>query len=80
MASLPTCDQPFQISGQYLYCPGNLVNVEYIQPSTFDVSQINPATVVEAIGSGFIVAGVPFLTIMCARIVLKSINGKSYEK
>jgi hypothetical protein len=71
MASFPVCDGTLSYSLGAPSCSGSWVSVVYQSP--FDVSQIDPVAVVNAVGAGFIVGGVPFLTVLLARIVLSSI-------
>lgn len=65
------CDVPFQIIGTTFNCSVNPASVVINSP--FDVSTLDPVAVVSAVGSGFIVAGIPFLVVMVSRLILKSI-------
>lgn len=74
MANYLSCDIPWEFNGVTWVCNGATSSIAL--PPAFDVSQLDPVAVVGAIGSGFIVAGIPFLTVMLGRVVLKSIKGK----
>ena len=74
-----TCDQPFTISGGVPTCPGNLGSFDMSIFTPFDPSMLDPIAIINAFGSGFILAGIPFLTVMCARIVISTLKGKKDE-
>lgn len=57
-----------------LSCSGSWVAFGTGEP--FDPATLDPVAVVGAIGNGFIVAGIPLLTILLGRLVLESIKGK----
>lgn len=67
------CSEPYSNPGTGWACPGIESSIE-VNPS-FDVSTLDPGAVVGAIGSGFIVAGVPLLVILAGRIILNFIKG-----
>jgi hypothetical protein len=71
MAYQLVCDQPYSNPGTGWACPGVESSIE-VNPS-FDVSTLDPAAVVSAVGSGLIVAGVPLILILCCRLVLFAI-------
>lgn len=71
MAAFPVCDGTLDFSSGYPSCSGSWIPALYQSP--FDVSQIDPVAVVNAVGAGFIVGGIPFLTVFLARLVVNSI-------
>ena len=68
------CDLPLTVSGSSWTCPGNLASYALPVPVAFDVNQLDPVVIVEAFGSGFIIAGIPFLTVFCARILISQLK------
>lgn len=44
-------------------------------PGLFDISQIDPVTMVEAMGTGFVFCGVPMAICLAIIIILRFING-----
>lgn len=67
-----SCDQPWSFNGLQWVCNGTTSS--FAVPPAFDVNQLDPVAVVESVSAGFIVAGVPFLVVMLARIVVKNLK------
>lgn len=66
------CSVPYVQSGSEWVCTGLTSTIQ--RPVSFDVSSLDPASVVSAIGSGFIVAGIPLLVIFLSRLVINQIR------
>ncbi|WNB77578.1 hypothetical protein [Methylomonas koyamae] len=58
-------------------CSGSWVAVGVGEP--FNPATLDPSAVVGAIGSGFIVAGIPLLVVLLGRIVLEQIRGSNND-
>lgn len=73
MAGVLSCDGELLVTGSTPQCSGAWTLVQ--APDQFDPSTLDPASLAQAFGVGFVVIGTPLAAIFAARAILKMLKG-----
>lgn len=73
MAGVLSCDGELFVTGSTPQCSGVWTLVQ--APDQFDPSTLDPVSLAQAFGVGFVVIGTPLAVIFAARAILKMIKG-----
>lgn len=73
MAGVLSCDGELLVTGSTPQCSGSWTLVQ--APDQFDPSTLDPVSLAQAFGVGFVVIGTPLAAIFAARAILKMLKG-----
>lgn len=73
MPNVLSCDGELFVTGSTPQCSGVWTLVQ--SPDQFDPSTLDPVSLAQAFGVGFVVIGTPLAVIFAARAILKMIKG-----